>query len=279
MNRPNRIWGVALALLCMQDAAVADVNTEAAQGLARKSGLWTQLESLGAQVGEGMSAAAAKNPGKLSAEQRNQLTNCVQSAYAVDRLRATAVDAIAGALQPADLAPLQAWYDSSIGRKVATVEQASSTQSTDPQERLRRGAQALASASDARKAALQAIVTQSHSVEMMTDTVIEMALAVQQGMTSIDPAAPGGSTAQLRANLMSRRPQIMTHYAQISINAYAFTYLGLADEELQRYADFLGSPAGTAFNDGSMHGVSRALNSGAVQLGRCIQAGRPTKGT
>jgi hypothetical protein len=71
----------------------------------------------------------------------------------------------------------------------------------------------------------------------------------------------------------------MGRYAQISLSAYAFTYGGLADDELQRYADFLGSPSGTAFNEATMRGVARALNSGAVQLGRCMQGVRPTKGS
>jgi hypothetical protein len=64
-------------------------------------------------------------------------------------------------------------------------------------------------------------------------------LAVQQGMASVDPAATGQSTAELKAKL--------------------------------------GSPSGRAFNDGSMHGVSRALDSGSVQLGRCIQGVRSMK--
>jgi hypothetical protein len=274
------MWGAAIVLLsCVQGAAVAAVSPEAAQDLARKSGLWDQLDSLGSQVGADMSAAAAKNPAKASAEQQAKLMDCAQSAYATEGLRETAIDAVAGALQPADLPTLEGWYDSPIGRKIAATERDSSQQVQDPQERVRRGAASLASAGDARKAALQAIVTQSHSVELMTDTVIEMALAVQQGMASLAPSASGNSTAELKAGLAGRRPQIMGRYAQISLSAYAFTYGGLADDELQRYADFLGSPSGTAFNEATMRGVARALNSGAVQLGRCMQGVRPTKGS
>ena len=279
MIRPNGMWGAAIVLLCAQGAAVAAVSPEAAQDLARKSGLWAQLESLGSQVDADLSAAAAKSAGKVSAEQRAKLRGCAQSAYAAEGLRRTALDALAGALQPGDLPTLEAWYDSPVGRKIGATERDSSQQVQDPQERVRRGAEALASASETRKAALQAIVTQSHSVELMTDTVIEMTLAVQQGVASLDPSASGHSTAEFQAQLASRRPQIMGHFAQISLNAYAFTYGGLADDELQRYADFLGSASGTAFNDASMRGVARALNAGAVQLGRCMQGTHPTKGS
>ncbi len=277
MIRSNGMWGAAVVLLCAQGAAVAAVSPEAAQDLARKSGLWAQLDSLGSQVDADLSVAAARSAAKVSAEQRTKLMGCAQSAYAAEGLRKTALDAVAGALQPADLPPLEAWYDSSIGRKIGAVERDSSQQVQDPQERVRRGAEALASAGETRKAALQAIVTQSHSVELMTDTVIEMTLAVQQGVASLDPSASGPSTAALKAQLASRRPQILGHFAQISLNAYAFTYGALADDELQRYADFLGSASGTAFNDASMRGVARALDAGAVQLGRCMQGAPSTK--
>ncbi len=278
MIRPNRMWGAAVALLCAHGAAVAGVSPDAAQDLAKKSGLWSQLDSLGSQVGEGMSAAAQKSAGKVSVEQQAKLLGCAQSAYATEGLRKTALDAVAGGLQAADVPVLVAWYDSPIGHKIALVEHDSSELVTDPQERVRRGAAALASGGAARQALLQAIVTKSHSVEMMTNTVIEMTLAVEQGMASVNPPAAGNFTPELKARLESRRPQIVGHYAEISLDAYAFTYGALADEELQRYADFLGSASGAAFNDATMRGVARAMNSGSMQLARCLQGVKPTKG-
>ena len=271
MIRSHRMWVTALVLAAAQGAAVAAVSPEVAQELAKKSGLWVQIESLGAQVRGGMSAAMAKNPDKQTAEQRTRMLDCAQAAYAADGLRLPAVDAVAGTLQPVDVAPLQAWYDSPLGRKISALEASSATQVTDPQERLRRGADSLNGASDARKAALQAILTETHSVDIMADTLIEMALAVQQGMASLDPATTGASIAELKANLNSRRPQLVEHYAQISLPAYAFTYTGLGDDELTQYARYLATPAAKAFNDGSTRGISRALTSGSVKLGRCLK--------
>ena len=271
MIRSQRMWGTALVLATAQATAMAAVGPEVAQDLAKKSGLWAQLDSLGSQVRTGMSAAMAKSPGKETAAQKARMLECAQSAYAADGLRTPAIDAVAGTLQPADVAPLKAWYDSPLGSKISAMEASSAAQSTEPQERLRRGAEALSGASEARKASLQAILTETHSVDIMADTLIEMALAVQQGMTSIDPAASGASIAELKANLGSRRPQLIQHYEQIALPAYAFTYAGLDDDELKKYADHLGTPAAGSFNDGSMRGVSRALTSGSVKLGRCLK--------
>jgi hypothetical protein len=271
MTLTYRMWGTALALLAGQGVAMAAIGPEAAQELTHKSGLWVQLESLGAQVQAGMTDSMAKNPGQLSDVQKSRMLACAQSAYAADGLRSVAVDAVSGTLQPDDVAPLMAWYDSALGRKIAAAEEASSAQAVTPQERLQRGGAALAKASESRKASLNAILVETHSVEMMADTLIEMAYAVQQGTASLDPATTPAALSELKANLASHRPQLLQHYAQISLPAYAFTYGSVGDDDLKQYADHLSSPSAKAFNDGSTRGVARALGSGSVKLGRCLK--------
>ncbi len=139
MIRPPRMWSLALALLAGPGAALAAIGTDAAQELTRKSGLWVQLDSLGSQVREGMSDALDKNGARVSAAQRARMLDCAQSAFSADGLRETGVDAVAGALDPSDVAPLRDWYDSALGRKIASAEEASANQILAPQERLRRG--------------------------------------------------------------------------------------------------------------------------------------------
>jgi len=270
MNRLHRMGALALALAIAQGAAQAAIAPEAAQELARKSGLWTQLDSLLPQVQAGMAAGLQRS--QASAAQRSRMQTCTQSAFAGEALRATALDALVGTLQPQDVAPLLAWYDSPLGRKIATIEATSSQQTPDPQERLRRGAEALAHASEARRASLQAIVGETHSVDLMADTLMGMALAVQQGLASADPAASAATIAELKASMGGRRPQLVAHFTQISVPAYAFTYLALDDDELKQYADYLGTPAALSFSDGTMRGVSRALGAGSVALGKCLKA-------
>jgi hypothetical protein len=260
-----------LLLAAAHGAAQAGVAPEAAQELAGKSGLVGQLDSLGAQVQSGLAAAMSRSPARLTDERRTKLMGCAQAAYAPELLRPPALDAVAGTLQASDLPPLQAWFESPLGRRIAAIESSSAKETPDPQERLERGNAALASASEARKASLQAIIAETHSVDMMADTLIEMALAVQQGLASVDPSAPGPSVAEIKGNLSSRRPQLLAHYGQIAVPAYAFTYRDLGDDELRQYADYLGSPAASAFSDGSTRGVARAMNAGSVRFGRCLK--------
>jgi len=277
MFRLHRMAALALALGAVQGAALAAIAPEAAQDLARKSGLWTQLDSLLPQVRAGMDAGMQRTPGQVSPAQRAKMLDCAQSAFVGESLRTTALDAIVGTLQPQDVAPLEAWYDSPLGRKIATIEATSSQQTPDPQERLRRGAEALAHASEGRRASLQAIVSETHSVDLMADTLMGMALAVQQGLASADPAASAATMAELKAGMGGRRPQLVAHFTQISVPAYAFTYLALGDDELKQYADYLGTPAALSFSEGTMRGVSRALGAGSLALGKCLKAGEPAK--
>ena len=246
MIRPTPMWRLALALMAAPGAAMAAIGTQAAQELTHKSGLWVQLDSLGTQVREGMSDALEKNGAAVSTAQKTRMLDCAESSFGADGLRAIAVDAVAGAMRPVDVLPLQAWYDSPLGRRIAAAEEASAARTISPQERLRQGNEALAAASPERRAALQSILTETHSVEIMADTLIEMAFAVQQGMASLDPAVTPAAIADIKAQMASRRPQLIQHYAQISQPAYAFTYAGIADDDLAPYAEHLSSPPAEA---------------------------------
>ena len=271
MNRSCRSSAVALALVLSHAAATAAIAPEAAQDLMKKSGMWAQLDSLGAQVRGGM-ASSLPNDGDPQAEaMKTRMLVCADTAYGADALRATAVDAVAGALQPADVSDLTAWYDSALGRKVAGMEQASTAEVADPQERLRRGDAAQEKASAARKASLQAILVETRSVDIMADTVIEMAIAVRTGMASTDPSMTPSALGDVKAELSGKRPQLVQRYTQLALPAYAFTYASLGDDDLKRYADYLAAPAAKAYNDGAVRGVARALTDGSVKLGRCLK--------
>lgn len=271
MTRWHRMSGVACALAIAQGAALAAIAPDVAQDLTKKSGLWLQLDSLGAQVRAGMASALAQAGEPQAEAAKTRLLGCADTAYGADALRATAVEAVAGALQPVDVQPLLAWYDSALGRKVAGMEQASSAQVTDPAERLRRGDQALHTASAGRKASLQAILAETRSVDVMADTVIESAIAVRQGVAGVDGTATASSIADIKADLSAKRPQLVARYSQMALPAYAFAYAGLADDELKRYADYLAGAGAKAYNDATVRGVARALSDGAFKLGRCLK--------
>lgn len=279
MKRTMRRGAWTLALLATHGLAMAAVDENAARELTKKSGLWSQLASIGTQVQAGLDSAAQQAHDKLEPEQRRRLASCTQGAFAAEPMRVVAVQTVAGALAAADLPALQGWYDSATGRKVSALEEAAGALTGDPRERLRLGSETLAAASAARRAALQAVLDNTASPQRMVDTMVEVTLAVQQGFHSAAPDVPGPSADELRAMLERQRPQLTARYTEILRALFASTYAGLDDAELQRYADFLHTSAGTSFNDAAMRGMVRALRGGAVQMGRCVQDARSTHGS
>ena len=261
----------ALALALAHGAAMAAVAPEAAQDLVKKSGLWLEIDSLGGQVRAGMAGALARDGGAQADAAKARLPGCAATAYATDAMRATAVDAVAGALQPADVPVLVAWYDGELGRRIAGMEQVSAAQVADPAERLRRGEQVLRTASARRKTSLRKILTETRSADIMADTAIEMAIAVRQGLAMADPSATPSALADIKADLAAKRTQLVARYAQMGPAAYAFAYEGLDDDELERLAAYLASPAAKTYSDASVRGVARALSDASATLGRCLK--------
>ncbi|MCK9685110.1 hypothetical protein [Scleromatobacter humisilvae] len=269
-----RWQGMALgvvALVFAQGGALAAVAPEAARDLVKKSGMWLEMDSLGGQVRAGMAGALARNPGALPEATKARLLGCAATAYGAEALRATATDAVAGALQPADVPVLVAWYDSELGHRIAALEQASAAKVADPAERLRRGEQLLQAASPGRRASLQAMLAETRSADVMADTAIEMAIAVREGLARADPSATPRAIADIKADLDAKRPQLVARYAQMGLPAYAFAYDGLDDDDLKRNVDYLASAAAKAYSDASVRGVARALNDASVALGRCLK--------
>ena len=271
MIRWQGMAGLALVLALAHGGAAAAVAPEAAQELVRKSGMALEIESLGAQVRAGMAGASARAGGAQAEAARARLLGCAATAYGTDAMRATAVDAVAGALQPADVPALVAWYDGELGHRIAGLEQASAAKVEDPAERLRLGEQLLRTASDRRIAALQAILANTRSAAIMADTSIEMAIAVRQGLAMANPSTTARTLADIKADLDARRPQLVARYAGMGLPAYAFAYDALSDDELDRLAEHVASPAARTYGDASERGVARALSDASVALGRCLK--------
>ena len=88
MSRWQRKSSLALALAIAQGAALAAVPAEAAQDLVRKSGMWLEIDSLGAQVRAGLSNALARDRGAQAGAAKARLLGCAATAYGTEPMRA-----------------------------------------------------------------------------------------------------------------------------------------------------------------------------------------------
>ena len=270
MNRSG-MSAFAMALGLAHAVATAAVAPEAAQDLMQKSGLWAQVDSLGAKVRVRLSHAWPAGGDAHAEAAKDRTLACASTAYGEAALHATALDAMVGALQPTDVSALLAWYGSPLGQRVVGIEQSASTQSIEPKEQLRRGKEALSAASDARKSSLQAVVSDTMGIDVAANTVIELEVAVRSAVASTDPATTAATLSNIRTEISGNRAPLVALYGGAVAPAYAFTYASLGDEDLKRYVEFLGTPAAKNYIDGSVHGVARILADGSAKLNRCVR--------
>lgn len=119
-------------------------------------------------------AQSDKNPSEAEIE---RLTGAVESAYRVDRLRATTQKTLERDLDGQHLPALVRWYASPLGKYAAQLEEQAAVDQVNPQESLRQGAALLASMSKDRRAVLDEFVVVTQSAEAITQMSVNTALA------------------------------------------------------------------------------------------------------
>jgi len=265
MQHPWLAGLLALLLSMAAGLSQAQIGADTAEQLMRKSGLWQQLATLGPQVRAGLQAV----PG-LKAEEQQRLGRSVDTAFAPDPVRASALRVLTDGLSPSLVPPLLAWFDSALGRRITALEEASAASGADPTEALREGAALLDRATPERRQLLGRIVELTQAPEAAVSMMINTALAIQQGVASVAPAMPGPSRQELKAGLEGQRASMRRAFEGVMLAAFARAYETLPDAELAAYAEFIGTPGGRHFNDVATRAVERAMVDGAQALGRSL---------
>lgn len=259
------------ALLALPCAAFGQVSSQDAEALLKKNGMWDQLGGVAAQSSAGFEQALESGSGKMTADERKRVAGLFADAYNVTRLQATALHVVAAKVSTQQLGVLSAWYDSAIGKAIAAREIAAGTAQDGAEQQLRRGMDALSHASEARKAQLNHIVAVTHAAEAGATILTDSAIAIRQGIVEVDPGTPGPSVRELADVLARQRPQIEQRYSTIMLASMASMYEAVGDADLQRYADFLSSPAGEGFNQICIQALRDAMVEAANEFGRLLK--------
>jgi hypothetical protein len=262
---------LALVLLVLPLTAFGQVSGEVAEELLKKNGLWDQLGELSAQAGSGFEESLQNDSSKMTPEERKRYTALFAEAYNVTRLRSVALRVVQAQLGPQQLAALRAWYDSTLGKDITAREIADEKTQDTQEQHVRRGMDALARASDHRRAQLNQAVRVTHAAETGAAVLIDSVIAIRQGVLEVDPGTPGPSVQELTDLLAKQRPRIEQRYGAITLASMALMYETLSDAELQRYVDFLSSPAGDEFNRVCVKAVGESMIDGAKEFGRLLK--------
>jgi hypothetical protein len=262
------LWGVCVLLMAPCTQAQPDLAT--AELLMRKSGVWEQLGSLAPQIRTGIMAALAQSGGNASPSEIDRVSQAVAFAYSADRLRSVSLAAIARGLNARHVPELRRWYDTATGQTISKMEEAETADQSDPGTVIKEGEVLLAKLPTRRRTLLDELVTETEEAEMMTQSAVNIVLAIHKGARSVSPGLPGPSEDELRKTLEAQRNQIFQGFVALSLASSAKTYASLPTEELSQYVAFLKSEAGRHFSDLVNRAVDAALVDAATEFGRSL---------
>jgi hypothetical protein len=263
----------ALTLVSFQ--AHAQIDPATAESLLKKSGTWSQLESVAAQMDAAFLDQLASAAPKISASEKARLLRAVATAYSSQQLRSIAVSVTSGAVDRQHLPAIEQWYSSPTSQLITRMEEETAARSGDTAALMKEGQAQLEAASDARKKLIGELVTVSRAGESIAQIMINTALGLQVGILSTQPDASVAAAADaLRAQLKAQQPDMEKAYTAYSQAAYASMYHAATDQQLQQYALFLKSPAGSHFLAVTMKAVDAALTRSAKDLGQRLPGAR-----
>ncbi len=265
------LLGLALALLLFAKVSMAQpgagLDRPTVEALMRSSGFWGQLGQMAPQARSGIQEMLDKLEPPPSATERERVVRLADEAYSADRMRASALALMRARLQAAHLPALRSWYDSATGQQISRIEEAASSDATDPQLQMQRGQALLEQLPPARRALLEELAQVIRIGEVLAQLMIETSLAGQGAALSLMPNAPSDAGEQLRALLEAQRPQLVTALGQAALASFALRYTEVADAQMAQYIAFLASPAGQHYTEVGVQALQAAFVDAARAIG------------
>ena len=261
-------------LLCTVGTASAQIDAASAEQLMRKSGMWMQVASLGPQMRSGLAAGAKQGASAIKPAELQGLLAAADSIFAAEPMRRSALRVISRSVDPTYLPALNSWFDSALGRNLVKLEEAANASNLDPAKVARDGNALLAAMAPAKRALLQEMSAVMRAPELVTTIMINTTLAIQQGIASVSPGAPGPSRQELRAMMEAQRPQMLQAFGVLILATFASTYTSISLDQMQQYLTFLKSPAGQHYAAVEVLAYEAALVEAATELGKTVPGAR-----
>lgn len=259
---------IGLVLLGVHVLALAEVPVATAEALMRKSGIWSQLGDVAAQVKAGL--AQSSQDGSLPREEIQRLERIADDAFAASRLRDSVLQALSREVTAVQSADALQWYDSPAGKQITAMEEAFSSSFDDLNRVMADGNKALSKASAKRQSLLTQTVKASRAAEAMASMQMNITVGILQGLANAMPGPSKRSTADLRKGLEANRPQMVAANRGVALSMSALTYLPANDSVLEQYLRFLSSKSGTELCASMMDALDQTLSKAAQRLGSAI---------
>lgn len=218
------------------------------------SGVDAQMPVFGKLV----QATLAQNPAFEEGEQREVLLHVAMESLRSDVIYRHVQTAVEETLKPGDLATLQLWYDSPLGKTITAMEL--KAQEGDVLPAMKAAAESLQADTERMAAASRLdALTQSSALGV---TLQQRALLANHMAESIamQPDAPVDTTA-LDAQLASLREPMRQLMQQQTVLSLAFTYRELPVDRIASYESFLATSAAQRYQQGLKQGLLSGVDA------------------
>jgi len=258
---------LVVLLLCLM-SAFAKADSQTAEALYQKSGLAEQVSQLPVMVTVSIDAASQRHPSAstLSPGYLKVFKRAAHLAFEPERMKHHVVGQLQASLSATELQEAMAWYESPIGRKVATLEKAAS-QPQAHQEFVRFVQRALQwPSSESRLDLIRDLNAVSKASESGVQVTMAIQLAVLTGLNGIRGEG-SRSPAELSQQLEASRSQVERQVITQTLLSLSFTYRSLTEAELSAYIDYLQSDTGRKLTAATTQGLGQAMVESGVIMG------------
>jgi len=261
---------VAAAAACVVFSASAARTDELMQksGLNAQIGQFEKLVLRG--VEEGIADSVQNRRGKdLTPDERAQLRSIVSSSFNAQRLRGEVRASLGKTLSPADEAAVLTWLDTDLGRRIAAIDvkYAEITVTMPERQLVSQVADARKGLTEERVALLRRLGSALALGEASTRTVTNILTSIMYGvMSSLDLSV--ADVDLIKRGLEARRDNIAHAMRQGAVARYAHQYKALEDDDLERFVNFVESPAGLKFYDATAAALEQAISQASRDFGK-----------
>jgi len=274
-----------LAFLCAGIAFAADTPGRRTEELMQKSGLWKQLGYFQAQVRAGIEESRASEARSGQPRIREADIERVQAAghiaFAPDRLRASVRGDMERLLKPADEAEVLDWLSTDLGMRLTRLEE----ESEDPAGyalMMREAPKYAKGLPEDRLDRMRRLEKAVQGGAASVEITIGITTAVAYGIASTSRFGNTEMVEKLKEQIEAQRPRMLVMLREQMVTSFGWIYRTVPDEDLDRYAQFAETPAGTAYHAATIKAMTNAIVRASLEMGERIgraDASDPKRGS
>jgi hypothetical protein len=254
-----------LSLLLVMAAAPA-MAEDLATRLYKVSGMQSQLESMSAAFDRGFGRFADKVPEKTL----NDLIKIGKDTFHEPTMGKIIVAHLAKNMTDDQMKKVLDWHTTKIAQKITQLENAAAT--PEGQKKLMAYAQQLSTnqPEQAYIVQIQKLAIASKSVDLAVEIASNMQFSMGAGMAMATSGDKAVDLDKLAAQVKKAKPQLQQQLSQYILISMLYTYRDLPEQELNRYIEFVSSPAGSKFYTAMFGGIDEAFVEVGKRYGKAL---------